>query len=76
MPKFEFSGNDLIIRWEIRGFQLFDYLEKGLLQPYDATTGNMIIDRNTDHGKKIMESFKHTPSFTVKDKERKRRENQ
>ena len=76
MSKFEFSGNDLIIRWEIRGFQLFDYLEKGLLQPYDVTTGNMIIDRNTDHGKKIMESFKHTPSFTVKEQERKQRENQ
>ena len=76
MPKFEFSGNDLIIRWEIRGFQLFDYLEKGLLQPYDATTGNMIIDRNTDHGKKIMESFKRTPPLTVEKQEKKQRANQ
>ena len=76
MPKFEFSGNDLIERLEIRGFQLFDYLEKGFLQPYDSTTGNMIIDLNTDHGKKIMESFKRTSPLTVEKLERKQRAKQ
>ncbi len=76
MSKFEFSGNDLIERWEIRGFQLFDYLEKGLLQPYDATTGNMIIDRNTDHGKKVIASSKYTPPLTVEQQEKKQRVNQ
>lgn len=76
MSKFEFSGNDLIERWEIKGFQLFDYFKKGLLQPYDGTTGNMIVDLSTDHGKEIIGSFKHTPRLTVEQQERKQRAKQ
>lgn len=71
MSKFEFSGNDLIERWEIRNFELFNYFKKGL-QPYDASTGRMIVDLNTDYGKKW--SPLSTPClFTLKSLIKKRR---
>ena len=70
MTEFGFSGEDLINQG-IRDFEYFDRLQKGLIQPH-TVTGKRIIDPDTDHGKKIMESFEKRPKWTIDQKVKQR----
>ena len=61
MTDFDFTGEDLIDRWQIKDFELFKWIKKGL-QPYNEH-GLKIVDPTTDLGRKIMSSFKKKPDF-------------
>ena len=66
MTDFDFTGEDLIDRWQIIDFELFKWIKNGL-QPYNEH-GLKIVDPTTDFGRKIMSSFKRSPDFGHVDK--------
>ena len=66
MTDFDFTGEDLIDRWQINDFELLKWIKKGL-QPYNEY-GLKIVDPTTEFGRKIMSSFKRKPAFGHVDK--------
>jgi len=66
MTDFDFTGENLIDRWQISDFELFKWIKKGL-QPYNEH-GLKIVDPTTDFGRKIMSSFKRKPDFGLVNK--------
>jgi len=69
MTEFGFTGRDLIERFAWRGFQYFDHLQKGNLQPHDPVTDNRIIAPDTEHGKGVIASFEQFPPKTLEEYE-------
>lgn len=62
----EITGKEVMERLGMRPYQLFDLCTRGVIQPRDPLYGHRLIDLNTDHGKKIMNSFPKKTTFNPK----------